>query len=215
MTYIVDFLLQTINTRISSNIKDHDYNTKNKSHGPQLVTPRGKVLFYTISEMNLDVKSRRTVNSRLTMPREYLHVSASLDLSSDHSPTTVAISNHHSFLTPTINVRTSICKTWFKFKKYALYCKGSAKKTKGYRFFYICFKKLLNIFSNFSFYLKVQSFRLIMENNFIQMAASAGHTVAYTIGPIFSTLSIVCSCVSPMALRILSFKASIVSGLSA
>ena len=35
------------------------------------------------------------------------------------------------------------------------------------------------------FYLKVQSFRLIMENNFIQMAASAGHAVAYTIGPIF------------------------------
>ena len=31
-----------------------------------------------------------------------------------------------------------------------------------------CFKKkLLNIFSNFFFYLKVQSFRLIMENNFI------------------------------------------------
>ena len=25
-----------------------------------------------------------------------------------------------------------------------------------------------------------------MENNFIQMAASAGHTVAYTIGPIFN-----------------------------
>ena len=35
-------------------------------------------------------------------------------------------------------------------------------------------KKLLNIFSNFCFYLKVQSFRLIMENNFIQMAASGG-----------------------------------------
>ena len=33
----------------------------------------------------------------------------------------------------------------------------------------------MNIFSNFSFYLKVQSFRLIMENNFIQMAASSGH----------------------------------------
>ena len=46
-------------------------------------------------------------------------------------------------------------------------------------------KKLLNIFSNFFFYLKVQSFRLIMENNFIQMAVSAGHEVAYTIGPIF------------------------------
>ena len=42
-----------------------------------------------------------------------------------------------------------------------------------------CFKKkLLNIFSNFFFYLKVESFQLIMENNFIQMAASAGHAVA-------------------------------------
>ena len=46
-------------------------------------------------------------------------------------------------------------------------------------------QKLQNIFSNFFFYLKVQSFRLIMENNFIQMAASAGHAVAYTIGSIF------------------------------
>ena len=45
-------------------------------------------------------------------------------------------------------------------------------------------KKLLNIFSNFFFYLKVQSIRFIMENNFIQMAAPAGHAVAYTIGPI-------------------------------
>ena len=52
-----------------------------------------------------------------------------------------------------------------------------------------------------------------MENNFIQMAASAGHAVAYTIGPIFSTLLIVCSCISPMALRILSFEPLIFSGL--
>ena len=49
-----------------------------------------------------------------------------------------------------------------------------------------CFKeKLLNIFLNFCFYLKVQSFRLIMENNFIQMAASADHAVAYMNRPIF------------------------------
>ena len=46
-------------------------------------------------------------------------------------------------------------------------------------------KKLLNIFSNFVFDLKVKSFRLLLENNFIQMAASAGHTVAYTIVSIF------------------------------
>ena len=32
--------------------------------------------------------------------------------------------------------------------------------------------------------MKVQSFRLITEKNFIQMAASAGHAVVYTIGPI-------------------------------
>ena len=58
---------------------------------------------------------------------------------------------------------------------------GSAK----YRFFWkMLLKKLLNIYSNF-FYLKVQSFRLIMENNFIQVAASAGHALAYTIGSIF------------------------------
>ena len=44
-----------------------------------------------------------------------------------------------------------------------------------------------------------------MENNFIQLAASAGHAVAYTIGPIFKHIM---DCV------LLSFKASIVSGLS-
>ena len=49
-----------------------------------------------------------------------------------------------------------------------------------------CFQKnYSNILSNFFFYLKVQTFRLIMENNFIKMALSAGHVVAYTIGPIF------------------------------
>ena len=50
-------------------------------------------------------------------------------------------------------------------------------------------KKLLNIFSNLFFYLKVQSFRLIMKNNFIQMAASAGHAIDYTIGPIFKHIT--------------------------
>ena len=48
-------------------------------------------------------------------------------------------------------------------------------------------KKSYRIFSQFFFLfeIKIQSFRLIMENNFIQMAAWAGHVVAYTIGPIF------------------------------
>ena len=60
-------------------------------------------------------------------------------------------------------------------------CLGSAK----YTFFEKCLKKMLDIFSNLFFYLKVQSFRLIIENNFIQMAASAGHALAYTMAQIF------------------------------
>ena len=43
-----------------------------------------------------------------------------------------------------------------------------------------------------------------MENNFIQMAASAGHAVAYTIGTIFNTLSIVCSYISPIVSGLLA-----------
>ena len=61
-------------------------------------------------------------------------------------------------------------------------CIGFAK----YLFFgNVLEKKLLKIFSNFFLYLKVQSLRLIMENNFIQMAALTGHAVDYTIGTIF------------------------------
>ena len=52
--------------------------------------------------------------------------------------------------------------------------------------FFKCFKNNYWIFLqiSFCFYWKVPSFRLIMENNFIQMVAQAGHAVAYTIDPI-------------------------------
>ena len=43
-------------------------------------------------------------------------------------------------------------------------------------------------FSNFCFYLKSQSFRLVMKNNFIQMAASTSHALAYTIDRILSNI---------------------------
>ena len=46
------------------------------------------------------------------------------------------------------------------------------------------FKITTEYFFKFQFFI-LQSFRLIMENNFIQMAASAGHAISYTIGPIF------------------------------
>ena len=54
-------------------------------------------------------------------------------------------------------------------------------------------KKSLEYILKFFFYSKVQFFRLIMENNFIQISASAGDAVAYTWTDQFlSTLSIVC-----------------------
>ena len=87
-----------------------------------------------------------------------------------------------------------------------LLCTGSAK------YFFLILKKLLIIFLNFFFYLKVQSFPIIMENNFIQMTSPTGHAVAYTIGPIFKHII---ECISPTTSRMLSFKASIASGLSA
>ena len=78
--------------------------------------------------------------------------------------------------------------------------------------FGICFKKkLLNISSNFFFIWKYNPsgiIRQIIKNNFIQMAASAGHAVAYTIGSIFKHII---DCVQ----LYFTNKASIVFGLSA
>ena len=51
-----------------------------------------------------------------------------------------------------------------------------------------------------------------MENNFIQTATSAGYAVDYMIDPIFKHI-IDCVQLYFIASRILSFKASIVSGL--
>ena len=47
-------------------------------------------------------------------------------------------------------------------------------------------KKTTEYFLKFLFfYLKVQSFRLIMDNDFIQMAASAGHAVVAFCAAVF------------------------------
>ena len=73
-------------------------------------------------------------------------------------------------------------------------------------------KKLLNIFPNSFFYLKVQFFRLIMENKFIKRLPRLAMQQAKRSIQFLKTLLFVCSCISPMASRILSFKASIVSG---
>ena len=55
---------------------------------------------------------------------------------------------------------------------YFVFQRQQSIRSAKYLFFENALKKVLNIFSNFFFYLKVQSFRLIMENNFIQIAAS-------------------------------------------
>ena len=54
-----------------------------------------------------------------------------------------------------------------------------------------------------------------MENNFIQMAASAGHAVAYTIGPIFKHIIDCVQLYFTNGFTNIVFKASIASGLSA
>ena len=52
-------------------------------------------------------------------------------------------------------------------------------------FLRMLWKKTTEYFLKFVFPLKIQSFRLIIANNFIQKAASSGDAVAYTIGPFF------------------------------
>ena len=54
-----------------------------------------------------------------------------------------------------------------------------------------------------------------MENNFFQMAPSAGHAMAYTIGTIFKHIIDCKHAEFPQWLHELSSKASIISGLSA
>ena len=75
-----------------------------------------------------------------------------------------------------------ICENmWKSYQKCALYYTGFAKNF----FLENTLKKSTKYLLKFRFYLKAQSFRLIMENNFIQTAVSAGHAVAYTIVSIF------------------------------
>ena len=69
-------------------------------------------------------------------------------------------------------------------KKLTNKMKGFKNKNYGVHIFFL-FIVIIYLYYLFPFYLKLQSFRLIMGNNFIQMAAWAGHAVAYTIGPIF------------------------------
>ena len=54
-----------------------------------------------------------------------------------------------------------------------------------------------------------------MENNFIQMAASAGHVVVYTIGPIFKHIFDCTQLDFTNGFTNMSFKVSIASGLTA
>ena len=66
-----------------------------------------------------------------------------------------------------------------------------------YFFFGKCFnKKTIEYFLKFLFFfLNVQSFRLLIENIFIQIGAPAGHAVAYTIGQIFKHIFRLCAAV--------------------
>ncbi|GBP11528.1 RNA-directed DNA polymerase from mobile element jockey [Eumeta japonica] len=87
-----------------------DYNAKHTYWGSRLITPRGRTLFNSIAKMGLDVISSGEPtywpSDRQKIPdvidfgvtknisRELVDVEASLDLSSDHSPTIVSFAFH-------------------------------------------------------------------------------------------------------------------------
>src|SRR6476661_823461 len=107
-----------------------DYNAKHTFWGSRLITPKGRALFNTISKMDLNVVASGqptywpTDHQKIpdvidfgvvkNIPIETIHVEASLDLSSDHTPTIVTIMNPNRIVPPT----TATQINWLKYKKY-------------------------------------------------------------------------------------------------
>ncbi|GBP15703.1 Probable RNA-directed DNA polymerase from transposon X-element [Eumeta japonica] len=111
-----------------------DYNAKHTYWGSRLITPRGRTLFNTITKMGLDVISSGEPtywpSDRQKIPdvidfgvtknisRELVDVEASLDLSSDHSPTIVSIRIPQRYEQPFTNMNVISHTNWLRFKKY-------------------------------------------------------------------------------------------------
>ncbi|GBP08693.1 Probable RNA-directed DNA polymerase from transposon BS [Eumeta japonica] len=109
-----------------------DYNAKHTYWGSRLITPRGRTLFNTITKMGLDVISSGEPtywpSDRQKIPdvidfgvtknisRELVDVEASLDLSSDHSPTIVSIRIPQRYEQPFTNMNVISHTNWLRFK---------------------------------------------------------------------------------------------------
>lgn len=111
-----------------------DYNAKHTYWGSRLLTPRGRQLFNTITANKLDVISSGQPtywpSDFNKMPdvidfavmknirRDQLSVSASLDLSSDHSPTLLTLSNGCVNADQNLNFYPNRYTNWLKYKMY-------------------------------------------------------------------------------------------------
>lgn len=112
-----------------------DYNAKHTFWGSRLITPKGRVLFNTISKMNMDVISsgeptywpsdRQKIPDLIdfgvtkSIPRHLVRVDSSLELSSDHTPTIVTLFNPQEIVHPTDDSALTGKKiNWLKYKKF-------------------------------------------------------------------------------------------------
>lgn len=110
-----------------------DYNAKHTHWGSRLITPKGRMLFNAISKQNLSVISsgrptywpsdRQKIPDVIdfgvakNIPSDFICVEASLELSSDHTPTILTICNPmETDFQNYLPARTHV--NWLKFKKF-------------------------------------------------------------------------------------------------
>lgn len=110
-----------------------DFNSKHTYWGSRLITPKGRILYETISKLGLDVISsgeptywptdRRKLPDVIdfgvtkNIPRELVHTESSFDLSSDHSPVIITLFDSQS-LTSSPELSTFSHTNWLKYRKY-------------------------------------------------------------------------------------------------
>lgn len=109
-----------------------DYNAKHTYWGSRLISPRGRVLYDSVSVMGLNIissgqptywptdqnKIPDVIDFGVTkgLPPELFEVQASLDLSSDHSPTIVTICSPQKIVTSDVLLSQKV--NWLRYRKY-------------------------------------------------------------------------------------------------
>lgn len=122
-----------INTVISLYLYAGDCNARHTHYGWRLVTPKARVLFDTISKINLNMVSNgkptywqtdlRNIpdvivfNVAKNTPNEWIIIEASFKLSSDSSPSIILMINPRKSLTMLFHLSIS-WTNWFKYRKH-------------------------------------------------------------------------------------------------